>query len=137
MPLLAKACQDNGIYTRVPAALALARIQPQHPRVIAVFMQTLVKRCGLSYYFSSALIDLGPNARLAVPWLVEALKHEDHAAYLAALRALQRVDPQATDKVWSARGLLQLRDSRAAATLMRKPGGRMRGREKSQTFLCR
>jgi HEAT repeat protein len=116
-PVLDEACKANSMYTRMAAALALARIQPQHRSVASVFMQTLERRCGLFYYVSKALADLGPNARIAVPWLVEALKDGDHDVYLAALRALQAIDSKAAGRVWSVGKSALISKGNTAATV--------------------
>jgi hypothetical protein len=54
---------------------------------------------------AAALAVLGLEDRAAIPWLVRAARHPEHAYYLAAFRALERIDREAALNLWDRTGL--------------------------------
>jgi HEAT repeat protein len=105
LPRLEKAMKDPDIHVRLAAIVALSRADRHHAAAAAALVKLLEERPGLFYYVADSLAEAGPRARPAVPWLLRALRHDNHAVYRTALRCLASIDARAAD-VWSARSLL-------------------------------
>jgi hypothetical protein len=118
-PLLNKALKADNLYTRMAAALALARIAPGHPGVGPTLLQILEKRVGLFYYICDTLTSLGKSGKAAVPFLDQILQQEDHEVYLIAKHALLQIDPEAWYFLPCARGPLSARRDTALEAMDR------------------
>jgi HEAT repeat protein len=95
---LTEALVDDVGYVRLAAAGALARLGTASPPAVAVLVRHLEKRPWDAPDVIDALAEFGPNAAAAVPVLLRCLAEEDLSVYLAAARALSRIDPEAARK---------------------------------------
>jgi hypothetical protein len=77
-------------------------IQPGDAAAIRVLVESLPSNRSDCRFAAKMLADLGPSARPAVPWLVQATRNSDYASHVAAVRALQKIAPEALAEVWPA-----------------------------------
>ncbi len=83
-------------YLDAQAAWALARIDQNHGELLPLFVNGLgAKREDLRWACALSLGELGPDARPAVPALLEAMKDGDPKVSHDAAQALQEIDPDA------------------------------------------
>jgi HEAT repeat protein len=100
VPALCKALNDTRLSVRTEVVRALYRIDPRHPALPPAVAQVVREHPNYSWPVLYMLGDLGPGFESSVPWLLRALRHEDHDVYLRALKALQQIDPAAVAQVW-------------------------------------
>jgi HEAT repeat protein len=97
-PALRQALKDESPQVRLEAAMALARIKRGHPLTVPALLE-LAEQCpNQALAVMSALGKLKAEGRVAVPWLLRMLRHEDGAVALEAGRALAQIDPDAARK---------------------------------------
>jgi HEAT repeat protein len=85
-------------YGRVVAASALASVGRPSPEAAAYLTTFLERHPAEAARVVPVLGECGPAAKAAVPLLLRYLTDEDRAAYLAAAKALPRIDPEAARK---------------------------------------
>jgi HEAT repeat protein len=94
VPALIKTLDDDEYGHRIKVILALCKIDPRNRRAIAALPSVL----GQPEDVVSALVGLGPEAKVIVPALLRALRNDDRNVYLDAARALRQIDPKTADK---------------------------------------
>jgi HEAT repeat protein len=94
---LKTALKDRNSEVRAEAAVALTRIDRKSAPV-AVMVEAIAKRPALLRVVSDTLIDLGPDARPAVPALLGLVRDGDQMERLRAARVLRKIDPEAAKK---------------------------------------
>src|SRR5438445_5051879 len=93
---------------RFHAVLTLCHVDPDHPLAARRLMAMLEEDPSRLSSATDALAALGPRAKAAVPHLLRALTISDSFSvfhYPPYVKALQRIDPQASKGVWGAAGL--------------------------------
>jgi hypothetical protein len=96
-PILQRSLKASPPRERLVAATALGRINPRHPLVVPALLEVARKCPSYSPEAASSLRDMGPNAKAAVPWLVQMLD-EGNSDYLGVAAALKAIDPAAIRK---------------------------------------
>jgi HEAT repeat protein len=104
VPVLKATLKDEAPSVRVAAAVALCRVQPRNPAALLLLQQTLDKYSGWGQPVFDKLTPLGPEAKVAVPSLLRALRNEEHSVYVDAVSALQKIDPEAVMDYWGWNG---------------------------------
>jgi HEAT repeat protein len=94
---LSAALKDRNSVVRAKAAIALVRLG-KRALAVPVMADVIERRPSVVRHLADTLIDLGPDAKPAVPALLKALGDDDRGVYLAAARVLRRIDPQAADR---------------------------------------
>jgi HEAT repeat protein len=105
VPALRQLLEDDELEVRAAAVRALWRIGTRDHTVVAAAVQLAERHPRTIADLGDTLAAMGPRANAAVPVLLGALRHEATDLYLAAARALERIDPDAADRAWSVRGL--------------------------------
>jgi HEAT repeat protein len=101
VPAVTKLLKAKEGFTRVLAAYALWRIDRQTQVALAVFLKELANRKEelVPIMAARALSDMGPEAKPAVPALLELLKSRDANVRLEAVKTLGAVGPEAAAAV--------------------------------------
>jgi HEAT repeat protein len=94
---LQAALKDRNSEVRAEAAVALTRIDRKSAPV-AVMVEAIAKRPSLLRVVGDTLIDLGPDAKPAMPTLLRLVRDEDDEERLEAARLLLRINPEAAKK---------------------------------------
>jgi HEAT repeat protein len=104
LAVLGRGLRDRDPYVRLAAAVALARVKPDHPDTVPVLRKLLEHHPHFFGYAAETLAALGPAAAPVAPLVQPLLRHPDHAVSRAAARVLRRIDPALAAKGWGAAG---------------------------------
>jgi HEAT repeat protein len=100
VPPVKHALRDRNVYARLIAALTLCQMGEPRSEAMRALVQVLEERPGLFWYAAGSLGLLGPEAKQAVPWLLEALRHENRCVFVRAAHITRQIDPRAVEKLW-------------------------------------
>jgi HEAT repeat protein len=106
LPALRQALQDEEAHVRLCAAQALWKIDKPRdvvPVLLAAWKEEAVHPFKVSYRVKAVqrLGEIGAEDKSVVPTLVELVKDENRRVGLAAVAALQKVDPEAAARAVS------------------------------------
>jgi HEAT repeat protein len=92
---LTSALEDADREVRIVSAASLVRLGKPSRQVVTVLTEALARDPESAWSLAPLLAECGAEAKPAVPVLLRCLLHEDRGVYLAAARALPRIDPEA------------------------------------------